>query len=200
MKRRDWFDNYSCLHRSSKCRSPVTSPCPRLPTPCTTLLKVCLLLHTCDVVTSLAFLYGMDSLPNLQDVVNHNLSMTTKDKPDIMRLLENEQRLRDAGHVAISLSAVALADRANRSVIACTNCRKNGCTTDCISPGGGMAGKTIEESCGARQTRSPSRRLKVQTNLYPKRKNSHPVRDTDGRALVVYLDTVELENTGSVTQ
>ncbi len=74
--------------------------------------------------------------------------------------------------------------RANRPVITCSNYRKNGHTTDCIPSGGGIAGKTIEESKCA---------IEVQTNPLPKKENFFiRVKEASGRA----LDTVELENTG----
>ena len=99
----------------------------------------------CDIITSLVFLHGMESLPNLQSVVNHNLSMATTEKPykptDIMRLLENEQHLRDSGKSA-NTSSTALITRTNASIITCSNCKKNGHTANyCVSPGGGIGGK-----------------------------------------------------------
>ena len=151
---------------------------------------------TCDVITCLVFLRGLDSLPNLQSVVNHNLSMATKEKPykpsDIMRLLENEQRLRDSGRSAASSLSTALTARANPSAPTCSNCKKQGHTADyCIAQGGGMAGKSLDESRRAqREAKLKGKKSSTQPNKGVSQKGKQTVTMTypDGRTFIAYID------------
>src|SRR6266550_8154627 len=110
---------------------------------------------TADVMACLFILSSLTNYAHLRTTVNHSISQSTKEKPytptDIIRLLENEQRLLNADK-STSSPATALLAKTKSNVPSCSNCKRPGHSADyCISPGGGMAGKTIEESKRARK-------------------------------------------------
>ncbi|KAK2467749.1 hypothetical protein APHAL10511_000044 [Amanita phalloides] len=152
---------------------------------------------TRDVITSLVFLHGMNSLPHLQSVINHNLSMATKEKPykptDILRLLENEQRLCDTGRNPTTSTSIALTTKSSCQCPTCSNCKKLGHIADyCISSGGGMVGKTIEESRKAAQVAQEAKRNKgTTTNNRPK---LHVIDPNSGKAYMLEIDTADILN------
>ncbi|KAF8331779.1 hypothetical protein F5887DRAFT_1175828 [Amanita rubescens] len=105
---------------------------------------------TADIMACLFILSGLTNYAHLRTTVNHNISQSTKDKlytpTDIIRLLENERRLLNADKTTSS-PATALLAKTKPNIPSCSNCKKPGHSADyCISPGGSMAGKTIEES------------------------------------------------------
>lgn len=148
---------------------------------------------TCDVITSLVFLRGMEALPNLQSVVNHNLCMATPSTPyrptDIVRLLENEQRLRDSGKSAATTVLVA---RASPSVVTCSNCKRNGHTAEyCVSPGGGMAGKSIDESRRAYREAKRGKKPAMQNKDTSQKGKKMTMTSSDGRTYTAYITEVD---------
>ncbi|KAM6491094.1 hypothetical protein JOM56_013333 [Amanita muscaria] len=150
---------------------------------------------TYDVVTCLALLQAMGSFPNLQTLVNHNISLSTKEKPyspaNIISLLENEQRLMESNK---STSTVALAARTTNkgNPRFCSNCKKERHTADfCIAPGGGMAGKSLDDVRKARRQTGGKSSHDSRPSSFSGNKGKIPVRvkDADGRAFTVYLDS-----------
>ncbi|KAF5381068.1 hypothetical protein D9615_004178 [Tricholomella constricta] len=106
------------------------------------------------------------SFAHARSNISRDIAASTKDKPyksgDIRRYLENEQTLitadkADTNPPASAFSAKAQSNRNNRtSDLNCSTCAAagrpaKGHTTEwCIMPGGGQAGKTIQESRTAR--------------------------------------------------
>jgi hypothetical protein len=72
---------------------------------------------TYNVMASLFLLAGITPFPHLRTTVNHNISNSTKETPytaaQILRLLENEQRLLDADKPSTSSTSIALVAKTN---------------------------------------------------------------------------------------
>ncbi|KIL66552.1 hypothetical protein M378DRAFT_160545 [Amanita muscaria Koide BX008] len=148
---------------------------------------------TVDALACIFILSGLDSYPHLQTIINHNASRSTKEKPytytDIIRLLKNEHWLLEADKTRHVSTSTALAARTVKKTT-CANCKKTGHSVGfCISSGGGMAGKTIEESKKARREARDSKRNRGTPASGSKGKIPMWARDADGRAFLVYLDS-----------
>jgi len=113
-----------------------------------------------DLFTCIALLNSLTVFPHLRSLITRDLSESTPSMPysssKIFALLENEQRILDADTKrTTSGEAIALTSQSRsrrRPIPTCSNCKKSGHTAAyCISEGGGMAGKTIDESRDARR-------------------------------------------------
>src|SRR6266576_4687157 len=109
---------------------------------------------TADVMAFPFILNSLTDYAHSRTTVNHSISQSTTDKPytptgDTICLLENEQRLLNADK---STPATALRVKTKSNVPSCSDCKRPGHSADyCTSPGGGMAGKTIEKAKRARR-------------------------------------------------
>ncbi|KAF8798816.1 hypothetical protein BYT27DRAFT_7122570, partial [Phlegmacium glaucopus] len=115
-----------------------------------------------DTLTCIALLSALgDGHDHLRAIIQRDLQNATKDKPFLPHHIcsyiasDTQLLLGDANRAGATSSAIALTAKPSpktRTSVLCSNCNKPNHTDPyCISPGGGMAGKTIEESRAARQ-------------------------------------------------
>ena len=155
---------------------------------------------TLDVVTSLYILNSLTTFPHLHTTINHNISSSTKDAPytatAILQLLENEQRLLDADQSSTASTSIALIAK-NVPRLLCSNCKRTTHTVEyCVAPGGGMAGKLIEESKQAKRDTREAKHNKLSKSDKPaSSKGKIPVwvQGADGHALIAYINESELK-------
>lgn len=127
----------------------------------------------------------------------------------IRTFLENEQTLFDANkssttQTSIALAAQTIAPKSRKgtgsNVPTCTNCEGKGrhgrghSAKYCIQQGGGMAGKTIEESRAARLAEQ-GKPVKDKEGML-----SLNVKDKQGRAMVAYIDPKDLHIEASTAE
>lgn len=110
---------------------------------------------TADLFCCIAIINSLEDFPHLCSSILRNLRASTKDKEytskDISHYLESEQTLHAAAEKPPSTSDIALSactsNARSSNVPTCSNCKCLGHSNQyCISPGGGMAGKSIQES------------------------------------------------------
>ncbi|KAF8508675.1 hypothetical protein BU17DRAFT_99593 [Hysterangium stoloniferum] len=91
---------------------------------------------------------------------------------------------------AVALAALASqAAPSKHNVVSFSNCKKQGhIVTYCVSPGGGMAGKTIEECKAARQKDQESKKTGG-TTPSPPRKFPVSIKGANGQVYTAYMDT-----------
>jgi len=159
---------------------------------------------TADVFKKILALNYFRDFPDTQFALQERIQQETKAAPfmpsDLRRFVEDKQRLIDANKDSgTNTSTIALAaqshsskNKGRASDLYCTNCKKPYHTDRyCINSGGGMAGKTMQESMDAR--RRDREAGKSASNSTPA-KATIPVRitDKDGRALIAHVspDTV----------
>jgi len=155
---------------------------------------------TADVFKSILALNYFRDFPDTQFALQDRMQVATVAAPftitDLRRFVEDKQRLIDANKASgISTPTLALAARSGHSnksheSVICSNCKRpNHIVPYCTRPGGGMAGKTIQEAQEARRRDRDAGR----TSTIPA-KPTVPIRttDKDGRALIAYVsaDTV----------
>ena len=135
----------------------------------------------------------------IQFQLQDRLQQATPQSPfsftQIRAFLEDKQRLIDMNkqqNISTSTpSSIALSAQDTNNVILCSNCRKCGHKDRyCISQGGGMAGKTIEESKTQCQLDKEASRLKSKTPGAPStsQKVRIPYKDANGQALIFEVD------------
>jgi len=140
-----------------------------------------------------------DGHEHTRAIILRDMQAATKDKPFLPRhifsyLDSDTQLLLGTTATSTSTTAIALAAKPtprNRvSTITCGNCKKPGHTDPyCISPGGGMAGKTIEESKAARRRdREAGKAPSTATVSSSKPKQRVQVTTATGQAYVVEVD------------
>lgn len=114
---------------------------------------------TVDLFRCIAIINSLKDFPHIHSSILRDLRMSTKEKPytskDIRHYLESKQTLHTVSEKPSHTSDIALATRTSNTrssnIPTCSNCKHQGHSNQyCISPGGGMAGKTIQESKDAR--------------------------------------------------
>ena len=143
-------------------------------------------------MTCIALLSGLTDFPHCRSIISHDITSSTKSNPitsvQLLKYLEQEQALLDSDskrlptqdHIALS------AHPKPGPAVICSNCKRSGHTvTYCISPGGGIAGKTIEDS---KQAQRCERDASHKTNPgslsvhSPKHKVTVNIKGTNGHA------------------
>ena len=140
----------------------LTMKCSKdIPLPKTTA-KICILMEcafamgmiTLDLLHCITLLNSLTDFPSVHSHVLYNISAAPNDKPytsrQIRNYLEGKQALLDNDR-SLTIDSVALAacmmNVTKSTPPTCANCKKKGHSmTYCISPGGGMAGKLLDES------------------------------------------------------
>ena len=152
-----------------------------------------------DLLKCIALLSSLGSeFAHLRSIITRDISAATSSKPftsiQLRTYLNGEQSLLDSDNKRANVDSIALPAHV-KNVIVCTNCKRNGhVTTYCISPGGGMAGRSIDES---KQARRHDRELKNEKkgapmNPQPKGKVSVKVQGADGHAYFMLVDAEDL--------
>jgi len=140
-----------------------------------------------------------DGHEHTRAIILRDMQAATTDKPFLPRhifsyLDSDTQLLLGTTATSTSATAIALAAKTpprNRvSTVTCGNCKKPGHTDPyCISPGGGMAGKTIEESKTARKRdREAGKTPSITTISSSKPKQRVQFTTAAGQAYVVEVD------------
>lgn len=115
---------------------------------------------TVDLFRCIAIINSLEDFPHICSSILCDLHALTKEKPytskDIHHYLESEQTLHAAADKSSTTSDIAPTARTSSTkssnVPTCGNCKHPGHMSQyCISPGGGMAGKTIQKSRDAHQ-------------------------------------------------
>jgi hypothetical protein len=157
-----------------------------------------------DLLKCIALLGSLGrDFPHLRSIITRDISAATAKNPftsvQLRSYLDGEQSLLNSDSKrSPAADSIALSARTRSgSQIVCTNCKRNGHTAAyCISPGGGMAGKTIDESKQAR--RRDQGEGKVASMPAPaatvpqKGKVSVKVHGADGRAYFMTVDAEDL--------
>ena len=136
----------------------------------------------------------------IQFQLQDRLQQATPQSPfsftQIRAFLEDKQRLINANKrqntSASTPSSIALSVQDTINIILCSNCGKRGHKDRyCISQGGGMAGKTIEESKAQRRLDKDTLKTKsktLSTSSAPSQKIQIPYTDTNRQALVLEVN------------
>ena len=134
-------------------------------------------------------------LTDVRSSLARDLAKATSDQPytptDIRCALDVEQQLisgdKKSRDVVLSVQSGQLRPSRTNHLL-CSNCKKPGHLSEyCISEGGGMAGKSIEESRAARKCDKETK-LKNNTSNLP------VVKDGNGKAYIVNLTTNTILN------
>ncbi|KAF8814734.1 hypothetical protein BYT27DRAFT_7081851 [Phlegmacium glaucopus] len=161
-----------------------------------------------DTLICIALLSALsDGHDHLRAIIQRDLQNATIDRPflphhiasyiasDTQLLLGDASRANaPSGSSTIALTARP-ASKAQEPVI-CSNCGKEHHTDPyCILPGGGMAGKTIEESRAARRRDRGGKTVgKVKNTSNPVMKHKVRITTATGQALIVEVDDDTLAN------
>ena len=157
---------------------------------------------TADLFQCIAIINSLEDFPHIHSSILRDLRASTKEKPytskDLRHYLESEQTLHAATEKSSTISDITLTARTSNTkssnVPTCSNCKRLGHSNQyCISAGGGMAGKTIQESKDARQkdrdhsrggnnTKSGTSNGKVAVN----------VKDANGRAFIIHVEPSDI--------
>lgn len=151
-----------------------------------------------DTFVNITFLIVLgNGHDHVRAMIQRDMQAATKDNPfpsdrvlayaeqDLQLLLGDEQRS------GTSDSALALMTQPKRagtqSISECSNCHRRGHTADWyIRPGGGMAGKSIEEAQTAQ--RNAKKKGKSKDDKDPKQKISLSFKHASGRAFIAKVD------------
>ena len=149
----------------------------------------------------------------LQDRMQQATDSTPFTFTQIRAFLEDKQHLMDAnkrqtaGGNPLTPSSIALsAQRATAPI--CSNCEKTGHTHPyCISPGGGMEGKSIEDSKKKRRADKEAMRGRskgsndtaTKSTTNPSQKIRIPYKDANGQALILEVDASAITATPTST-
>ena len=156
---------------------------------------------TSDLLCCIALLNSLGThFPHARSIVLRDISASTKGAPytsvDIRRYLENEQTLHESDQTTTATESIALAARTpNNGIPTCIVCKKRGHSVKyCISEGGDMAGKTLDES---KEARSKDRLVKrgrggALKNTPPGGKVNVTMTGTNGQAFSVLVDPKDL--------
>ncbi|HEV7736901.1 MAG TPA: hypothetical protein VGO47_05955, partial [Chlamydiales bacterium] len=149
---------------------------------------------TKDTLLCIAHLGALREHPHVESIVARDLAASTPSNPftfvKLRSYIESEERLRCSKQRSTTESSVALLSKPQRqgATLHCSNCKKDYHTAEfCIAPGGGMTGKTIEDSRRARREKFKSKTSSTQSagSHVPKGKNQVKVNSADGRAYLV---------------
>ncbi|KIJ53107.1 hypothetical protein M422DRAFT_242219 [Sphaerobolus stellatus SS14] len=152
---------------------------------------------TQDLLKCIALLSSLGDFPHLRSMITRDLSAATKSNPftstQLRTYLDGEQTLMNSDTKTIPESIVLTA-QTKPPLVVCSNCKRNGhIMTYCISSGGGMEGKSIEESKQARRQHRDAKKLKG-TGSAPssKGKVSVKVQGSDGHVYIMQVNSDDL--------
>jgi hypothetical protein len=153
-----------------------------------------------DLLCCIVLMNALKDFPHLRTTVSTsltNLKTGSFTSENILLLLETEQALCDAdsskrNHNNPSIESTALAAQTKPSkshnATICSNCKRPGHTTlYCVSPGGGMAVKTISESIAARK-KDRENKKEGNNSSNTSGKVSVTMRDASGKAFIFQVD------------
>ncbi|HEV7738298.1 MAG TPA: hypothetical protein VGO47_13115, partial [Chlamydiales bacterium] len=151
---------------------------------------------TKDLFKCIALLGSLRDYVHLRSIITRDLSMATVENPftstQLRNYLDREQNMITADNKPANQSnSMALVTRNQTSQIACTNCKRSRHTAEyCIAPGGGMAGKTIDESRQARRNKELKRGRPSTTGTSNSNQNKFQIRvnGPDGKAYFLNVD------------
>ena len=139
----------------------------------------------------------------LQDHMQQATDQTPFTFTHIHVFLEDKQQLMDAnkhpipGATSIPSSIALSAQKTSAST--CSNCKKTGHTDPyCISPGVGMAGKTINDSRRKWRLDREMARAKSRTGTSTSQKIRISYKDANGQALILEVDAAAITATPSL--
>ena len=201
---RDRHQNEGPVRQVALLQQALSTQCTKeIPLP-ETAEKICTLIErafamgniTSDLLCCIALLNSLSSnFPHARSIISRDIATSTSSSPytstDIRLFLENEQSLQDTDtrntHQPVALAASSKPHRSS-GVPTCSNCKRSGHSNDyCISRGGGMEGKTIDESKAARRAAQDKKRsgtpLSPSTTKVPV-----TMQDTGGRVFTVMID------------
>jgi hypothetical protein len=151
---------------------------------------------TKDLFKCIALLSSLRDYAHLCSIITRDLSMATVENPftstQLRTYLDREQNMMTADNKPTGQgNSMALMARNQISQITCTNCKRSRHTAEyCIAPGGGMAGKTIDESRQARRNKD-LKRAKPSMSMTPNsNQNKFQIRlnGPDGKAYFLNVD------------
>ncbi|KIK07889.1 hypothetical protein K443DRAFT_2101 [Laccaria amethystina LaAM-08-1] len=153
-----------------------------------------------DLLCCIALMNALEDFPHLHTTVSTSLTNSKTGSftsENILLLLETEQALHDAdsskrnrNNPSIESTALAAQTKPSKSHNAtiCSNCKRPGHTTlYCVSPGGGMAGKTISKSIAAHK-KDRENKKEGNNSSNTSGKVSVTMRDTSGKAFIFQVD------------
>jgi hypothetical protein len=153
---------------------------------------------TVDLFRCIAIINTLEDFPHICSSILWDLRASTKEKEytskDIRHYLESEETLHSATK-SFSVSDITLtAHTKSPNVPTCSNCKRQGHSNlYCISPGGGMAGKTIQESKDARyKDRENARTHNTTKSNSNTRKIAVNVKDSTGKVFIIHVDPSDI--------
>ncbi|KIJ25139.1 hypothetical protein M422DRAFT_79215, partial [Sphaerobolus stellatus SS14] len=104
---------------------------------------------TQDLLKCIALLSSLTEFPHLRSIITRDINASTKSNPftstQLRNYLDGEQSLLNSDTRGVP-DSIALAAHTKPPIVVCSNCKRNGhIATYCVSSGGGMEGKSIEE-------------------------------------------------------
>ena len=105
---------------------------------------------TADLFCCIAIINSLEDFPHTHSSILCDLHKSTKEKKyaskNIHHYLESEETLHPASQLPLTSDIVLTTCTRSFNVPTCSNCKHQGHSNQyCISPGGGMTGKTIQE-------------------------------------------------------
>ena len=153
------------------------------------------------IVTLQALGTGLD---HSRAIIQRDMSSSSKSSPytpdNLIKFMEQEyQMLMGDKQRCAKSDTIALAAQTSskgKQALTCSNCKRSGHTALwCIRPGGGMAGKTIEESKNARRKDKDSKPGSTTSSTTPSTSAARvqvSVKGQDGRAYLMFTDPSSL--------
>lgn len=134
-----------------------------------------------DLLKNITILLHLSNHPDMQFGLQDRMRTATTPLTfrDVRAFIEDKQRILDAnkrGEASLALSAQSSKHQPReRPALFCTACKGTTHTAQyCVSPGGGMAGKTIDESRAQRAADRAKGKLKKFSSVTPAAKPSTP--------------------------
>ena len=155
---------------------------------------------TADLFHCIAIINSLEDFPHIRSSILWDLHTSTKEKEytskDIQHYLESKETLHSASK-SFSPSDIALtACTKSPNIPTCRNCKHQGHSNQyCISSGGGMAGKMIQESKDARyKDRENARGNNTTKSNSNARKIPVNVKDSTGKAFIIHVDPCNISS------
>jgi len=158
-----------------------------------------------DTYTNFIILHSFSELQDMQFNIQDQLKMASKESPatplTVLNYLREKQKIIDSNSSARTATSIALAARStpspknnkSRQALFCTGCKSPTHTHPyCIREGGGMAGKSIEESKAQRRKDIEAAKGKASSTGPTGGGASNRVAvahtDSNGKAFISYVD------------
>ena len=161
---------------------------------------------TADLFRCIVIINSLKDFPHIRSSILRDLRASTKEKEytskDIRHYLESEETLH-AATKPLSTSDIALTARAKSpNIPTCSNCKRQGHSNQyCISSGGGMAGKTIQESKDAHQRDRDNARGNSATKSHNNAgKIAVNIKDSAGKAFIIRVDPCDISTPNNNTK